>query len=490
MNAREGMTVSGAFTADAPVGLLEKTIRKVPQLLTLADLHIPEYQRPYKWTGKHVHQLLADLATHQDKMAYRLGTVVLHKDEKGKLNIVDGQQRTVTLLLLVHALLKHLPDTWEGEDKGLRQGLEALGGKLFNPQFPSDLSRRNVWLNYQEIVRHVGRLGLDEVQALVHFLLHRCELVCVTLGSVSEAFQFFDAQNARGLDLNPHDLLKAFHLREFSDEEKALQAQTVRVWEACSGDVLAQLFADYLYRVRQWCRGRSARSFGKEQTGLFKGVTLHRVKRYRFVQPLRMVDDYSRHMGQRMDGASMEYPFQLDAPMVNGRRFFEWVAHYQSQGFHREPGKDGALAWTGSLGHALLTGRAPRILQTLESYPGRHRQGDRYVRCMFDCLLMYYIDRFGHEQLSAAIEKAFIWAYRVRLEMYAVQLATMDNHVLKNNVFSALREAVEPGDFLQHSLPAVKPRAQSESKKPENLEALVALFKEMNYWEAGDAKTK
>ena len=75
------MTVSGAFTADAPVGLLEKTIRKVPQLLTLADLHIPEYQRPYKWTGKHVHQLLADLATHQDKMAYRLGTVVLHKDE-------------------------------------------------------------------------------------------------------------------------------------------------------------------------------------------------------------------------------------------------------------------------------------------------------------------------------------------------------------------------------------------------------------------------
>ena len=49
------------------------------------------------------------------------------------------------------------------------------------------------------------------------------------------------------------------------------------------------------------------------------------------------------------------------------------------------------------------------------------------------------------------------------------------------SVLSALREAVEPGDFLQHSLPAVKPRAQSESKKPENLAALVALFKEMNY---------
>ena len=487
------MATAGTSTADAPAGLLEKTIRKVPQLLTLAHLHIPAYQRPYKWTGKHVHQLLADLATHQDKSAYRLGTVVLHKDEEGKLNIVDGQERTVTLLLLVHALLKHLPDTWKGADEGLRKELEALREKMFKPQFYSDLSRRNVWLNYQEIVRHVGRLGWGEVQALVHFLLRRCELVCVTLGSVSEAFQFFDAQNARGLDLNPHDLLKAFHLREFSDEEKALQVQTVRFWESCSGDALAQLLADYLYRVRNWCRGRSARSFGKEQTALFKGVSLHRVKRYRFVQPLRMVDavvdDYNSHIGRRMDGARMEYPFQLDAPMVNGRRFFGWVAHYQSRGFHLQPAKDGALAWTGSLGHAPLTGRAPRILQVLESYPGRHRHGDRYVRCMFDCLLMYYIDRFGHEQLSAAIEKAFIWAYRVRLEMHAVQLATMDNHVLQNNVFSALREAVEPADFLHLGLPAVKHKVQSENKKPENLEALVALFKEMNYWEAGDAKT-
>ena len=486
MNAREGVTVSGPCvgTADAPAGLLEKTIHKVPQLLTLANLHIPEYQRPYKWTGKHVHQLLADLATHHDKTAYRLGTVVLHKDEKGQLNIVDGQQRTVTLLLLVHTLLNYPPETWK--DARVREELEALRGrKLFNPKFHSDLSRRNVWLNYQEIVRHVGRLGLDEAQALVHFLLHRCELVCVTLGSVSEAFQFFDAQNARGLDLNPHDLLKAFHLREFSDKEKKdlqVQAQAVRVWESCSGDALAQLFADYLYRVRQWCRGRSARSFGKEQTGLFKGVTLHQVKRYRFVQPLRMVDDYNRHMGQRMDGASREYPFQLDAPMVNGRRFFEWVSHYQSQGFHREPGKDGALAWTGSLGQEPLTERAKNILRVLESYPGRHRQGDRYVRCMFDCLLMYYIDRFGYEQLSAAIEKAFIWAYRVRLEMYAVQLATMDNHVLENNVFSALREAVEPGDFLHHSLPSVKKKVLAG-----DLEALVQIFKDMKYWEAGDA---
>ena len=315
MNARDGM-INSPLRAVAPVGLLEKTIRKVPELLTLGHLEIPHYQRPYKWSGGHVNQLLADVATHQDKSAYRLGTVVLHKDSEGKLNIVDGQQRTVTLLLLIHALLERQHVTWE--DARLRDELEALRGRLFMPQFKSDVSKRNVWLNYREIVRHINRPEFGEAQ--VRFLLRRCELVCVTMDSVSEAFQFFDAQNARGRDLNPHDLLKAFHLREFSDEERGLQAQAVRVWESCSGDELAKLFADYLFRVRNWCRGMPARSFGKGQTSLFKGVSLHRVKRYRFVQPLRMVDavvdDYNSHMGRRMDGLRLDYPFQLDAPMV------------------------------------------------------------------------------------------------------------------------------------------------------------------------------
>ena len=37
-------------------------------------------------------------------------------------------------------------------------------------------------------------------------------MVEVVLQDISEAFQFFDSQNARGKDLEPHDLLKAYHL--------------------------------------------------------------------------------------------------------------------------------------------------------------------------------------------------------------------------------------------------------------------------------------
>ena len=57
------------------------------------DLTIPEYQRPYKWTAKNANQLLDDIeeALNGNKEVYRVGTLILHHDEDGHYNIVDGQ---------------------------------------------------------------------------------------------------------------------------------------------------------------------------------------------------------------------------------------------------------------------------------------------------------------------------------------------------------------------------------------------------------------
>lgn len=79
---------------------LDKTILSVKQLLTLPNLGIPAYQRPYKWTQKNLNLLFNDLREYRDKSAYRLGSVVFHQhsdQEKMQLDIVDGQQRTLTL---------------------------------------------------------------------------------------------------------------------------------------------------------------------------------------------------------------------------------------------------------------------------------------------------------------------------------------------------------------------------------------------------------
>ena len=68
-------------------------------------LCIPDYQRPYKWSAKNALQLFDDImeAKNANKEVYRVGTLILH-EECGKYNIVDGQQRTITFALLLHAL--------------------------------------------------------------------------------------------------------------------------------------------------------------------------------------------------------------------------------------------------------------------------------------------------------------------------------------------------------------------------------------------------
>lgn len=83
-------------------------IKSIDELLQM-NLAIPNYQRPYKWTRKNVSELLDDIDTaikeskQYGGLEYRIGSVILHKDEKN-YNIVDGQQRIVTLLLVMLAL--------------------------------------------------------------------------------------------------------------------------------------------------------------------------------------------------------------------------------------------------------------------------------------------------------------------------------------------------------------------------------------------------
>jgi len=86
--------------------ILHPRIIKVQELFQKTTLKIPEYQRPYKWTTTNVNKLLNDIIHHKNKSAYRLGTIVFYREkEEGELHIVDGQQRTITLLLIALAVL-------------------------------------------------------------------------------------------------------------------------------------------------------------------------------------------------------------------------------------------------------------------------------------------------------------------------------------------------------------------------------------------------
>lgn len=473
---------------------LDKDIISVSTLLQLADLTIPIYQRPYKWTARNISQLFQDVEKHKTKSAYRLGTIVFHQDDDDTeaLNIVDGQQRTLTLVLAVFAIIEQRKDNLERQDlaEQLETLSENLGDFMQRQHFESEISQRNLHQNYLEVRRLVSRHEFTEHH--IDFLLNKCEVVTFTLKDISEAFQFFDSQNARGKDLAPHDLLKAYHLREFSEQEESLKSFTVASWEALESDELAALFAEYLYRIRHWALGHSARYFGKNDVGLFKGVNVDNIEHFPYVESLRIthhyVDEYNRQYHRKIDAQTKKFPFHLDQMIINGRRFFEMASHYHAQISLIVDAEHGSEPYF--IGHK-LTDNAQLILKTLNGsnkqlkYPARTRTGDKYVRAIFDCALIFYIDKFGDTFLSSAIEKLFIWAYSLRIKQQVVQLATMDNHVLSNNVFRIIKDAIIPSDVLTVALNTLTDTDNKNNLRKANAakDPLVKLFKGMKYYE-------
>lgn len=468
------------------VNALENSIIKVSQLVQLETLQIPPYQRPYKWTARNIHQLFQDIQWHSTKQVYRLGTVVFHLDDDKHLNIVDGQQRTLTLVLTIYALIQQRLKSLAR--KNLFEQLELLQKPIEDfiefQYFDSDISQRNLHNNYQEIKRLVSRSDFTEEH--IDFLLNRCEVVTFTLTRISEAFQFFDSQNARGRDLEPHDLLKAYHLREFSEQEQDLKGPTVAGWESLESNELTSLFAQYLYRIRRWALGHSARYFGKNEVRIFKGVNIDQVAHFPYVELLRIahhyVDDNNSQYQRKINGQNKVFPFYLDQMIINGRRFFEMVNHYQQQVKAITELVSKKPLW---FMNVKLSIQARKILCVLHNYPNRHRTGDKYVRAMFDCGLIFYIDKFGAVELSTAIEKIFIWSYQLRIKQQVVQLATVDNHVLNHNLFRLIKDAVLPSDVLSISLPTLTDADNKNKihKKDAAEDPLVTLFKGMNYYE-------
>ena len=444
------------------MAIIEKRIILIPEFIQNKKLSIPHFQRPYKWSLENVIQLMEDIDRFKASESYRIGTVVIFR-EKGEDQIIDGQQRSITFLLLIRALVWHASRFTES----LAKRLDIIARSSFEPEFKSEISKHNIQKNFVEIDRRCSLVD----EGFVSFFLERCQLTYIVLDDVAEAFQFFDGQNARGKNLDPHDLLKAYHLREMQGSEDIGQADTARIvdtWEAMDSDKLAGLFADFLYRVRGWSRGDSSRYFTKADTKLFKGINLGKVEDYPYIRVYRIVDD---HLKTLPDGDGQRFPFQLDQTIINGRHFFEMVSFYKS------------IYESFSKNSLTLSVEARLIMNTLDSYGGKNRTGDKYVRMLFNCAVLYYLDKFGDLEVSKAIEVIFIWAYSIRLEYKSLSLAALDNYVVReSNIFRRIKESIYAKQVLNMSLPFVCPDHESEKT-----EGIKQLFKKMKYYgERGD----
>ena len=306
--------------------LLKNTItrKKDGKSIENVRLSVPEYQRPYKWTARNAIQLLDDIieARNNNKEVYRVGTLILHRDSDDRghecYNIVDGQQRMITFSLLLHALY----ELEDNPDK--RPSIEFLTQQVYDNQF----SRHNIPNNMNAFRRRTDKKATKEgvedhvrdMRRLRDFIEDRCELIVVITDDLSEAFQFFDSQNARGKTLYPHDLLKAYHLREMVDIDEAKTEQIVKEWESIPQQKLASFFGDYLYRIKEWINGDWAYKLSEQNIYKFKGIT--KLARTPYAQFYKGAFSYADLINSSampfVSGIREVNAFQLNTPIIAG----------------------------------------------------------------------------------------------------------------------------------------------------------------------------
>jgi hypothetical protein len=257
-------------------------------------LAIPNYQRIYCWEESNVKCLLDDIFEHinvKTKVPYRLGTIILHCHD-GRYDILDGQQRLVTLALLMSEI-------------GVKTNL--LKEKFVSKQSVEHVAY-NKHLIHDYVLRHPALVGF------IDSLLNNIEFTVLVLGNTTLdlAYTFFSNQNSRGVALSDYDLLKAHHLRHIPTSLEQQSRRAAEVWNKMIEDgrtdnaAYVRTLDTYLYRMRKWMRKRECDD----------SKTSYRIKKEYEAAPI--VEEIPP-FGER---------FYFNEPIQGGTHFFAFVEQH------------------------------------------------------------------------------------------------------------------------------------------------------------------
>jgi hypothetical protein len=385
------------------------------------ELTIPQYQRPYKWKSNHVSQLLDDIFENviQNKRIYRIGNIILHKDENSKDNIVDGQQRLTTISILLKCLDNN------------------FNGLLLNQNFRHKISKDNIIYNKRIIDKWISKIG-DDKNFFLTRILEDCEFVLFTVFKEEEAFQLFDSQNARGQSLKPYDLLKAFHLREMESDTEECRTICAQRWEkSIDNNQLNPILGNYLFRIRKWSKNENKYDFTKDEIDEFKGISLHEKHKYPYERALRMLDGLVENAQRdkllnNLDIAQT-YPFTITMPIINGKRFFEYIDYYISL-----------------KNQLFIDNKADFYKKFCIGYYGSWRSGDEKVRNLYENIVLSFIDKFGEIKGFEIYYKAFYKVvYQIRCNYKSIRKETIFKDGV-TKIIGEIYDAIKPEQLTKY----------------------------------------
>lgn len=436
---------SSKNTLNKKSGLKRAQIMSVESLLSV-NLSIPDYQRPYKWSIKNITDLLVDTENAINEgekysaFRYRVGTIILHFNKKtNSFDIVDGQQRCISFLLLKLFLKPNMSDC-----------------SLLNTNFSHPDSQSNIHANYLFIRDWFAAKKDADKERFLEAFSKLLEVVVLVVPKESEAFQLFDSQNTRGRELDPHDLLKAYHLREMRNYPYDMQ-RAVTKWEAIKPKEIKKLFSKYLFPIMNWTHYQKSRAFTSKEIDVYKGISE--------ASPY----SYASRAKKAMPA------FQISESFIAGSDFFEMVEYYLyllkfvQEEVYKYIRQDEELK---------------RILDESKSV------GFGYAKQLFECAIFCYYDRFRNFD-PQVVKKLFTWAFMIRVDMENLPFDTINRYALGINDNSNYSNSIPMFSIINGarihtevaSVPVTILRTPDEARNKKNWNDLYIALKRINGFE-------
>ena len=277
----------------------QKTIKDLFQSKK-SDFLIPDYQRPYAWTDVECQTLWDDIfefafpgddvSKFNSDEEYYLGPIVTFKNDDGKKEIIDGQQRLTTLMLLLRAFYSKFGNMkdekslqtkdiiskciWKTDEFGkpdmdeLKIDSEVATDndkdeflKILKTGNADNLKSKYAE-NYRFFQKKINEF-LDAYPSYFAFLpiriLNNCILLPIEAEDQNTALRIFSTLNDRGKPLSDADIFKAQFYKFFKEQGKKdnfisqwkiLEEKCDKMFKPLSGTPLDELFARYMYFER------------------------------------------------------------------------------------------------------------------------------------------------------------------------------------------------------------------------------------------------
>lgn len=262
---------------------------------------IPDYQRPYAWTEEECQTLWEDIfefafpngqyKEFNSDEEYYLGPIVTFKNENNKKEVIDGQQRLTTLMLLLRAFyvrfslmktdesmktrdliakciwrtdefgtanLNELKiDSEVATDNDKEEFLDILKTGIVKDNQKSKYAK-----NYRFFQAKIEEFLNEYLDVFSYFpirILNNCILLPIEADNQNTALRIFSTLNDRGLPLSDADIFKAQFYKYYSKKGekenfikkwKELEEVCSKIFKPISGTPMDELFTRYMYFER------------------------------------------------------------------------------------------------------------------------------------------------------------------------------------------------------------------------------------------------